>query len=375
MPDPDSNVLAAHLPSVLGKIPDKKTPLSYEALVELLQSGAPVQHADLSAIDFSYKKLADIKQEHEYVKDVPAFFLFQQCDFHGANFSNAVLKNARFEACDFQDSCWSHATLENVFFKECDFTQAEINNIHGMVLDFSACTLTETQFIGSLITKSFFKKCRSDKTNFSDADLSLTTFMEEDCRTLIFNNTNLSRSNFFKADLRGQSFPCCHLAGTFLASSQLDDVDFRQATNIKQINLTQAQAPRTHFEGTACLGGIFVETDLTDAHFTQADISHSAFLKAILTRACLTQVQAKTTTFAQADMSYTRCHGANMMASNFVKANLTNADFSDTVLDFSNLHGIDETNTIWTGSRKFMLSHPKDNVNVAEAWKIPEHDI
>jgi len=127
---------------------------------------------------------------------------FESCDFSGVSFRGIEFLDCRFVGCDF-----SLVKLDGTGLKNASFTGCKL-----MGVDFS-------------VASSFLFA-----VSFTDCLLDYSIFIKKSMKGTTFRNSSVKSAIFEACDLTKASFDGCCLANTSFLQNNLQQADFRTAT-------------------------------------------------------------------------------------------------------------------------------------------------
>jgi uncharacterized protein YjbI with pentapeptide repeats len=166
------------------------------------------------------------------------------------NFSNKSLENHVFTGCKFFSCDFSECVLRNAKFCTSTFTNCNLS-----LVKLEGCRFQDVQFIDCKIAgaefykceKTFFspsfKNCSIQYCNFSDLNLKNISFAGSRLKESYFTNTCLNGADFTDADLSGTLFHNCDLCKADFSSAINYDIDL-QANKIKKAKFSLPEAIR-----------------------------------------------------------------------------------------------------------------------------------
>ena len=235
-------------------------------LEDLIVSGKPVEHADLSQIDWT--DLADGALDARH------------CRFGAANLADAELAGARFSNCTFERCRFAGANLTDAVFTHCNFFDAETRqgcdfgraDLDGAT--FENCNLTTARFGLAGLFDTTFKYCKAAGADFQDARFAKSAGRVALSRVR-FIGTQLDMASFRQARLEDCLFTECSLRQADLRQVVLSSADLR-GSDLSEANLN---------------GAILDTADLRDVTLLGIDVTKLASFEGIkVSRSQLTDI-------------------------------------------------------------------------------------
>lgn len=231
--------------------------VTQERLEDLLASGHPVGHADLSDIDWS---------------DVSGGVLVaRHCTFNNVQFSDAELAGARFEDCTFSRCRFAGTNLTDAAFLRCGFFDGETRE---------GCSFSRADLQGAT-----FENCNLATADFGLANLFDATFKNCKAAGASFEGSRFNRMMGRRAGPSRVSFSHCMLDMADFSQAQLADCilaecSLRQA-NLRQAVLSSADLHGSDLSEAMTVGAIFDHADLRDAVLFGLDVTRLAGFEGI----------------------------------------------------------------------------------------------
>jgi uncharacterized protein YjbI with pentapeptide repeats len=193
--------------------------------------------------------------------------------------------------------------------------------------DFTGANLTSVNFTGATLTRAVMSGVMTSNTRFRYADLSLVNFGSSSLQNVDFYGARLAEASFtllpnrdFGAILDGADFRQADLAGADFTKASLVGTLFNVGTIFTGATFGEATMTSVDLSNTTLTGAVsFHDTNLANANFSGADLSHVSFRGADLTNANLSGAQ----------LSYTSFVNAILTGVDFSGTNLSGADFTD----------------------------------------------
>lgn len=231
--------------------------ISQGQLEELLSSGQPVEHADLSAIDWTDLDAGVLVARH--------------CTFSEVMFGEAELAGARFEDCSFSRCRFAATNLTDAVFLRCGFFDGETRegcsfsraDLQGAT--FENCNLATSGFGLASLFDVTFRNCKAAGADFEGARFSRMLGRKPGPSRAVFTNCMLDMANFSQAQL---------------ADCILSECSLRQA-NMWQAALSSADMRGSDLSEAGMAGAILDHADLRDAVLFGLDVTRLAGFEGI----------------------------------------------------------------------------------------------
>ena len=199
--------------------------LTTRGLQAALAKGAPIEDADLSAID--WKDLACDEAN------------FIRCRFIGCRFAHTDFRGATFEDCIFTDKAASKgSTLAFTELREARLLRCDLSFCH---------------FDRSKLFDIKMDRCNLLGARFDHADFSHTIG-----RKVVPIKATLHRCNFEIASLAGVRLPQCDLSGSIFREADLTDADLTGAIlrdcDLEKCELLRAKLAEADLRGAKIAG-------------------------------------------------------------------------------------------------------------------------
>jgi len=158
---------------------------------------------------------------------------YDNCTFHGCNFSEIDLTGISFLECEFYECNFTLASLKqsafkDVIFEKCKMLGLKFNELNPFLLQmhFKECHLQETSFYQLNLKSSTFKSCKLQGADFTESNLEGSLLQDCDLSDCNFERTVLKYANLigsynFNIDpennqIRGARFSSDALPGLLL---------------------------------------------------------------------------------------------------------------------------------------------------------------
>ncbi|MDR2123654.1 MAG: DUF2169 domain-containing protein [Desulfovibrio sp.] len=305
LPAAPDNTTAAVRASIAaaGLDPDILTPLTREQVQEMLAAGRSLkgrnlQGTDLSGLDFSGACL-----DHALCGKA----IFHGCRMDGTDFTFAVAGEADFSGASFRGAVFRQTVLHKAVLRDADFTAARME-----LLTFNDCDAARAVFVGVDISLVTFNKCVLDGACFEQSALRLCAFIEGTAHATDFRRCRAFKCLFQKTDL----------AGALFQESALNECTFN---GVPAAGVSFAGADLRKFAAN-------METDLSGADFTGANLREASLRLTRLPGAEFYRSDPENAVFTQCDLSHARMDGLRGAGCRFIKCDLTGTDISGTDL-------------------------------------------
>ena len=220
--------------------------MDHSELHDRLTAGAPIQGADLSAIDW---------QDADY--DAPVFI---DCQFTAVGFNNTKFQGGRFKDCRFARCRFAHADLREAVFEACGFVD-RTGDPEGCGFAFS--DLRSARFARCDLSFAVFERCdlfsiELERCNLLGADFIKVDFSHAYSRKVVSTKATFRSCNLELAGLAGLRLPTCDLSGSRLREANLDQADLSDADlrdcDLFQTTLNGARLDRADLTGAEISG-------------------------------------------------------------------------------------------------------------------------
>lgn len=149
-------------------------------------------------LDLTWRNFSGMDLEH---------CIFEDCDFSGADLSDAILQGARIENCNFKDADLSHARLYNSVLENNDLSgavlrKAEIKGVHDKNSNFSRAVFDGAEMTMCEFTGTDISECAFDGVEMRDIRFKAVRARDADLSNLeSVANISLEDTNFVGANL------------------------------------------------------------------------------------------------------------------------------------------------------------------------------
>ncbi|KZK76003.1 Pentapeptide repeats (8 copies) [Pseudovibrio sp. Ad13] len=216
---------------------DTSTALTYEKFSALLESGRPIEDAELEASWLEGKDLRDaqflncsFEPEGDFNSVDFRESSWKNTQFPACTFKSCDLREAKFENCSFYyadtraGGCFRHADLSNVEFHNCDLRLTIFPYSQMFCITFQNSRLTGASLAGCDFGKVAGKRALKTRATFTDCQLNYATLSDLDLEECILTDcdltsSNLSNTNLTNADLKRNT----------LSDAETEDLDLTYA--------------------------------------------------------------------------------------------------------------------------------------------------
>jgi uncharacterized protein YjbI with pentapeptide repeats len=132
------------------------------------------------------------------------------------------------------------------------------------------CNIEKGNFSSSQLTDVTFINCQSQGVNFKESYLNNIKFINSNLQQANFSNSQLDRVDFYDCDLEKSIFDSCQVDSTSIKREKNEVISFEKC------NLTASN----FINGSIC--GDFIESDLSQANFSQTKLVACQFYNCIL---------------------------------------------------------------------------------------------
>ena len=147
--------------------------------------------------------------------------LWQGCDFAGARFDAACLRNARLDGCTLVGSRWMALDASGLQAPGSDWTGVVVEDSR-----FDGAALTGANFSAAGLTDTRFARAQLDGARFDAAQADGVSFRGASAVAASFAGARLAGADFRGADLRDAVFSAAHLEGADFRGATLDGAVF-----------------------------------------------------------------------------------------------------------------------------------------------------
>ena len=225
-----------------------------------------LHQADMTGADLTGASLvgADLRGVRLHCADISAFILSEdrlraRCGMaSGANFSRAILTEARLSGVEFRGARFDEALAEGADFSYADLTGANFSGAHLERADFTG---------GARLAGANFLIAFLQGADLTGAELAFADFSTAGMQGAVLAHAQLAGAVLRDAELEGADLRSARLHGADLTGARLKSVDLREA------GLWMTDPPP---ESAVALA------DLTDARLKPLDAAETATLTALI---------------------------------------------------------------------------------------------
>lgn len=215
--------------------------ISQGQLEEHLASGLPVEHADLSAIDWSDLGGGVLVARHCIFKDALfddselAGARFEDCTFSKCRFAGANLTDAIFLRCGFFDSetragcSFARSDLQGATFENCNLATADFGLASLFDVTFKNCKAAGVDFDGARFGRMLGRKPGPSRVRFLGSLLDMANFSQAKLADCVLSECSLRQANMWQADLSSADLRGSDLSEATTTGAILDNADLREA--------------------------------------------------------------------------------------------------------------------------------------------------
>ena len=312
---------------VHGLDPEKIRKLTRQEVIERHGRGESLAGAVLNGLDLSGLDLKGIDLKQAQCRKTN----FSGSDLSGADlgrtlameadFSGAVLRQARSQKGIFTRACFRQADL-----READFSMAVVQ---GADLGKALCR-------GARFHMSVFQKAVLEGADFSEALVRMAVFGGATANDAVFRRARLSKCLFKDTLLEGADFSAASLPATLFQACRGSGVSFAGADLGKTRIGGSSDFCGADFSGMVMEQGSFRESVLRGADFSGARIRQSMMEACDLRQARLAGVSLVKTRLEKSNLEGVDMRRVNLFQGSLRKARLVNTD-----LRGANLYGVD----------------------------------
>ncbi len=309
------------------------------------------RNKDLKGVDLTGVDLSDLTLEG---MDFSAATLveanFEKSRLQNCRFDEALLSQARFPYADVSGSSFQAASASECVFSNCRLAKANLTQADFSASDFSDAqmgesVLTFTDFSGAKMPGAQLVGCRGEFASFADCDLSATNFSDANLRGVNFTNVNLYKAELNRAVLKRGVFYGASFSDVAMRQSNMADSQSNDRTSFMRADMTEADLSGAVWSGVKLADVTLNQGQLNRTDLTGADIARLKMIRAtakglILDKAAVTDADLSAVNMFEGSFSKARISNTKLQLANFF-----GVDFSDTIIEGSDLEGsiIDRT--------------------------------
>ncbi|MDR2604192.1 MAG: DUF2169 domain-containing protein [Desulfovibrio sp.] len=286
-----------------GMDPDALKKPTREEVEAMLAAGRSLKGKNLQGLDLSGLDFSGVCLDHALCGKA----VFRGCRMDGADFTFAVADEADFSGVSFRGAVFKQTVLHKAVLRDADFTAARME-----LLTFNDCDAARAVFERADISLVSFNKTVLDGARFDQSTPRLCAFIGGTARGADFRRCRAFKCLFQKTDL----------AGALFQEAALNECMFQGAA---AAGLSFAGADMRKFYSD-------METDLSGADFTGADLREASLRLTRLPGAEFCRSNPQHALFAQCDLSHARLDGLRGTGCRFIKCDMTGTDLSGTDL-------------------------------------------
>ena len=311
-------------------------------------SGAIIQSAHFFGDDLNHADLvgADLRETSLHL-----------CDLTNANLSGSHLDSVDMYGTDLTNADFTYASITSATFDNSILTGAQLmstanycgKNLYGVGLD--GADLTACNFAGFNMQKMRLYDCNISGVDFTGASVTEARFgsaisAKQFYSTLDYQLHDLHGMAFENIDLSGWDFSGCNLKNTCFAGSNLANADFERADIVgADFSLTNVAAQQLYstasYQSKKIPGLLFWGNNLTGWDLRGQNLCNSFIAYSNLSKTDLFNAKLQAVILENVSM---------------IKANLTSADLSGTVMVCVDARGVKGFNL--TGTTALNLIQP-----------------
>lgn len=193
------------------------------------------------------------------------------CNFSGAYFQGGTLNNATLVDSHFVRARLKGAKLNGAKLTSCRFDHAYIRNSTNDYSEISGC-----EFHGVIGDQSRFNNSTISNCEFEFSYLSKSKFCKALIDNSIFSNSRMKNSDLSKVDIKNSTFVKVDLSNSSLKGSYLKYSDFEGAifsgASFESARVLKVNLKGANFTGATLINTTFESVDLTDAVFSNVII-------------------------------------------------------------------------------------------------------
>jgi uncharacterized protein YjbI with pentapeptide repeats len=151
---------------------------------------------------------------------------FEDEVFDQSRVTQQPLQPGEYEGCRFEGCSLAGIDLSDFVFTDCDFVQCNLGNT---IL--SNTTLNDVRFKDCKLTGLDFEVCNKFlfSMSFKQCNLSWSSFTNRTMKNTLFNNCQMVQVDFSGANLGGSQFVDCDLQDASFNQANLEKCDFSKA--------------------------------------------------------------------------------------------------------------------------------------------------
>lgn len=304
-----------------------------EELRQALDDEESLENRDLTGGDLSGLKLRG--------KNLEGVFL-EACDLEGADLSGAKLGRAVLTRARMRGTLAAGAELVGANLAEADLAGADLSgsDMTDAVLDgakLGGVDMSRTKLDRAQLRETELSGCRWDGATAEDL-----LFIDNDLSGMSFRGAHLSSCTFIQVGVNGCDFTGAELTssmmlgakgeGAIFDDAKLDGLRFVQACSFPNAsfakaslvgaNLRGTSLPKARFDGALLERADLSECDLGEATLSRARAPHSSWMRANLSQADFTGVDALLAIMGKADLRGARLDGANLVRADLARVKI-----------------------------------------------------
>ncbi len=191
----------------------------------------------------------------------------------GVDLSGKQIKERRYlVGADFSEAILREANLSKTELSDANFSNADLSN---------------TNLSWTYVSNSKFTQANLRNANFYRADLDQASLVMADLRKADLRKANLHDANLVEIDLSGADLRESNLRWADLRGADLNGADLRKS-DLKNADLQDADLSRVDFRGSDLNKADLTETKLIEANMDDAILRKTRLISANLTGASIT---------------------------------------------------------------------------------------
>ena len=287
--------------------------------------------------------------------------LFQDCVFERVrlvrtNFSNCVFLNARFDDCAFEDCVLNQTVMTN-----CRGERIWIGGGHLVATAMAQMDLNKLQVEQAgerlVLAESKFKHVAFDGAGRAQRDLTVSgcEIGEVLAENVAWRGASIVKGELSAWSLARAEMTNCNFIRSIANGVDLSEVRF-ESCNLYQSALEEArlnfaersifaecELPKADLSEAKLNGALFSKANAAGANFERADLTGAMFPDAKLAGACFAGAAARNSVWLRADLTDADFTGVDAWRGSFRNAVFKGAAVTDASFVEADLHGVEET--------------------------------
>ncbi|MEE9311099.1 MAG: DUF2169 domain-containing protein, partial [Planctomycetota bacterium] len=258
-------------------------------------------------------------------------------DLKAVNFTDANLSGTNLSGSDLTAAIFENTNLEGANLEQAKLNGASINNSN----------LKAANFTKADISDAVLANCDADGAGFTEAmckDISIsklkaagTDWSGADLSSAIINESDFSTANFTAANLDAASITDCNLVEAKFDKATLSSISVSGDCDATGISAREANAAESSWDNINLTGADFVKSELTSAQFVSCNLEGANLSAAVLPKSNLSGSKLNNSTLVGSNMFQAMLCNADLSGANLMAANLYEADLFQAITNDVNL--------------------------------------